>query len=245
MKNAIRISVEKPCSEKFENFRKTAAGGFCGSCQMEVIDFTEMTSKELVKYLSNSSDKTCGRFQVSQLKTHEPMVSSKSNSSFVSRGLIAMSFSLLSLCALSNLQAQEVANNETPMQIESNILGRTIVMGENAVEQYTVTGIVLDEENLPLGGVNVVLKGTKEGTVTDFDGTFEFPRTLDVGETLVFSYLGYDSKEYTVVESESEVIEITISFDASDIILMGAVEVEGVYTSKRNIFQKFAGLFKK
>jgi len=156
-----------------------------------------------------------------------------------------MSFSLLSLCALSNLQAQEVANNETPMQIESNILGRTIVMGENAVEQYTVTGIVLDEENLPLGGVNVVLKGTKEGTVTDFDGTFEFPRTLDVGETLVFSYLGYDSKEYTVVESESEVIEITISFDASDIILMGAVEVEGVYTSKRNIFQKFAGLFKK
>ena len=123
MKNEILISVEKPCSEKFENFSKTAAGGFCGSCKKEVIDFTTMTSEELTSYFSNSTDDTCGRFNPSQLKTYEPMISNTSNSSFVSRGLAIMGFSLLSLCAVSNVQAQEVASNETPIKIESHIQG--------------------------------------------------------------------------------------------------------------------------
>lgn len=244
MKNAIRISVEKPCSEKFENFTKTDAGGFCGSCQKEVIDFTTMASKELAKHFSNTTEKTCGRFRASQLQTYEPMMNQKSNNSFVSRGLAVMSFSLLSLCAVSNLQAQEVASNETNLQTELSVLGRTIVMGDIAVEKYTVKGTVLDEENLPLAGVNVVLKGTKEGVVTDLDGRFEFPRLLDVDDVLVFSYIGFKPQKYKVSASASATIDITITFDYSDIDLMGAVEVEGVYKSKRNIFQKFIGLFK-
>jgi len=244
MKNAIRISVEKPCTEKFENFNQTAEGGFCDSCQKEVIDFTAMTSDELVIYFSNSTGETCGRFEASQLKTYTPMMSNKSKNSFVSRGLAVMSFSLLSLCAVSNLQAQQVASNETPTKIESNILGRTIVMGDIAVEQYTVSGIVVDEDNLPLGGVNVVLKGTKEGVVTDLDGKFEFTRLLDVDAVLIFSYIGYNPQEYTVVADVSKNVDIKITFDLSDVELMGAVEVEGLYTSKQNIFQKFIGLFK-
>lgn len=244
MKNAIRISVEKPCSEKFENFSATAAGGFCDSCQEEVIDFTAMTSEELVKHFSNDSGKTCGRFKTSQLKTYEPIMNNTSNRSIVSRGLAIMSFSLLSLCAVSNLQAQEVASNEILAQIESNILGRTMVMGKIAIEQYTVSGTVIDEDNLPLAGVNVVLKETSEGIVTDLDGKFEFPRQLDVNDVLIFSYIGYNPQEYTVVADASINRDIKIIFNFSDISLMGAVEVEGVYKSKQNIFQKFVGLFK-
>lgn len=243
MKNAIRISVKEPCSEKFENFSATASGGFCDSCQKEVIDFTGMTSEEVMNYFSKATDKTCGRFQASQLKTYEPM-SDKSNKSFVSRGLAVMSFSLLSLCAVSNLHAQDVANNGATEQIESNILEHSFIMGDIAVAQYTVSGSVIDEENLPLAGVNVVLKGTKEGVVTDFDGNFEFPRPLDVDDVLIFSYIGYNPQEYIVVDDASKNRDIKITFDLSDISLMGAVEIEGVYSSKKNIFQKIVGLFK-
>jgi len=244
MKNAIRISVEKPCAEKFENFRQTSAGGFCDSCQKEVIDFTAMTSEEIGNHFSTSSEKTCGRFKSSQLKTYEPMISNKANTSFVSRGLAVMSFSLLALCAAPNLQAQETASNEIKPQSELSILGEVAIMGKIAVEQYTVAGTVLDEENLPLAGVNVVLKGTSEGVVTDFDGKFEFPRKLDVDDVLIFSYIGYNSREYTIVDDVAKNKTINITFSLSDISLMGAVEVEGVYESKKNIFQKFIGLFK-
>jgi len=158
------------------------------------------------------------------------------------------SISVKSLCfiflfALCNVHAQEVAGLNAVAQKELSKAPKT----DNAIvtaQSYTVKGIVVDHDNLPLGGVNVVLKGTKVGVVTDLDGKFEFPRKLDVDNVLVFSYIGYNPQEYVIVASGSETLDITITFDLSNISLMGAVEVEGVYKSKRNIFQKFAGLFK-
>ena len=246
MKNAIRISVAKPCSEKFENFEQTSAGGFCDSCQKEVIDFTSMTAQQILNHFSSNSGETCGQFKPSQLKTYEPIMNNHTNTNFVSRGIAIMSFSLLSLCAVSNLQAQEIASNqlagpETSITEQSTILGKTAIVQE----QYTVKGIVLDEDNLPLGGVNVVLKGSTEGASTDFEGKFEFPSKLNVNDVLVFSYVGFESKEYTITQSVTNTIDITINFDVYDVELMGEVVVGGAtYTTKRNVFQKFIALFR-
>ena len=243
MKNAIKISVDNPCSENFENFSKTTSGGFCGSCEKEVIDFTVMTSEEIQNHFSTSANTTCGRFKSSQLKTFEAMTNNM-NSNFVSRGIAIMSFSLLALCS-SPILAQDTASNETPVKTEVRVVPHSIVMGKIAIKKYTVTGTVLDDVNQPLGGVNVVLKGSTIGAVTDFDGRFEFPQALDIDDTLVFSYIGYETKEYTVTASESNPIDITIAFEASDITLMGDVVVgDEVYESKSNIFKKIIGIFK-
>ena len=58
-----------------------------------------------------------------------------------------------------------------------------------AFAQLTVTGNVQSTTGEPLIGVNVVEKGTTNGTVTDLDGNY----TLRVakGKTLVFSYIGF------------------------------------------------------
>lgn len=244
MKNAIQISVEKPCFEKFENFNQTSAGGFCDSCQKEVIDFTTMTSQEILNHFSKNSGETCGRFETSQLKTYKPNMKHQTNTNFMSRGIAIMSFSLLSLCAVFNVQAQDEASHDKSAQTEVSFALQSITQGKIAVEKYTITGTVLDEENLPLAGVNVVLKGSTEGAVTDFDGKFKFPRALEVNDVLVFSYIGYESKEYTITQSSSETIDITINFDLYDVELMGEVVVGGTYSTKRNIFQKFIALFK-
>jgi len=245
MKNAIRISVKKPCLEKFENFSKTSDGGYCESCQEEVIDFTSMSSIELQSYFNAANTKTCGRFKTSQLKTYETMKTNINSNRLFSQGIAIMGFSLLSLCAVSNVQAQDVASNSQMQQTEISAEQSTMVLGRiaRAIEAYIVTGTVLDEENIPLEGVNVVLKGSTFGIVTDYNGKFEFPKTLEVGDILVFSYIGFEAKEYTVVESSSETIDITINFDFSDVELMGAVAVDGTYKTKRNIFQKFIALF--
>ena len=51
-----------------------------------------------------------------------------------------------------------------------------------------VNGTVLDQDGIPLPGVNVVIKGTTNGTTTDFDGNFSIK--IKKGQTLEFNYIG-------------------------------------------------------
>ena len=69
-------------------------------------------------------------------------------------------------------------------------------------QQKTVSGTVLDETNLPLPGVNVIAKGTTNGVQTDFDGNYTIE--VSVGETLVFSYVGYKNVEMPVTATSSD-----------------------------------------
>jgi TonB-linked SusC/RagA family outer membrane protein len=64
--------------------------------------------------------------------------------------------------------------------------------------QRTITGAVTDAENgEPLIGVNIYVKGTPRGTVTDLDGTYRL-NVQEEDETLVFSYTGYTEQEITI-----------------------------------------------
>lgn len=242
MKNSFRISVKEPCLEKFEDFAITPTGGFCNSCEKEVIDFISLSDEKLIQHFNKHPNTICGRFKKSQLTSYQ--TTSPMSANFISKSIGIMSFSFLALCAIPNIQAQEASALHPPRRTEINSIQRYEKANDVIVEKYTITGTVLDEEDLPLAGVNVVLKGTTEGVQTDFNGKFEFPRALEVDDTLVFSYIGYEKKEYTVTASESETIDITIRFDLSDIELMGEVLVGGAYMTKRNIFQKFIALFK-
>lgn len=76
-------------------------------------------------------------------------------------------------------------------------------------QQATVTGAVTDPEGIPLPGVNILVKGTTNGTETDFDGQFTID--AEMGETLVFSYLGMKSQEIEVTGDEE--LEITLEGD--------------------------------
>ena len=64
-------------------------------------------------------------------------------------------------------------------------------------QNITVTGTVTDDQGVPLPGVNVVEKGTSNGTSSDFDGNY----TIEVNNgngVLVFSSLGFSSKEISI-----------------------------------------------
>jgi len=63
-------------------------------------------------------------------------------------------------------------------------------------QQKTITGTVTDDTGLPLPGANVIVKGTSSGTQSDFDGNYTV--SANVGQTLVFSYVGFVAKEVKV-----------------------------------------------
>jgi len=66
-----------------------------------------------------------------------------------------------------------------------------------------VVGKVIDESGLPLPGCSVIVKGTTQGTQTDFDGNYAID--LPEGRSLVFSYIGFGSQEIPIYSSHMNV----------------------------------------
>ena len=85
-------------------------------------------------------------------------------------------------------------------QIKPIVVGRIAFEPEKKIVEkasaiYT-NGTVTDDTGLPLPGVNVIIKGTLDGTQTDFDGNYSIE--TKAGDILVFSYIGSETKEITV-----------------------------------------------
>ena len=76
-------------------------------------------------------------------------------------------------------------------------------------QQKTIKGTVVDATGEPLIGVNVSVKGTTIGIITDIDGNY----TLEVPSksTIVFSYIGYQTQEVAV--SNQSTINVTLKED--------------------------------
>ena len=64
--------------------------------------------------------------------------------------------------------------------------------------QGEIGGIIVDENGEPLIGANIVIQGTAQGTVTDFDGTFSFSTSNSFPLVLVASFTGYSTQEVPV-----------------------------------------------
>lgn len=63
-------------------------------------------------------------------------------------------------------------------------------------QNVTITGNVIDQNQIPIIGGNIIEKGTNNGTVTDIDGNFTL--TVPQGATLQVSYIGYITNEVQV-----------------------------------------------
>jgi iron complex outermembrane receptor protein len=91
-----------------------------------------------------------------------------------------------------------------------------------------VTGRVISgEDRTPLLGLNIVVKNTDRGTSTDLDGRYELTN-VSPQDTLVFSYIGYQRREFPV--GGREVIDVVMTPEA---IALGELVVTGYGTQVR------------
>ncbi len=86
-------------------------------------------------------------------------------------------------------------------------------------QQIQISGVVMDETELPLPGANVVVKGTTSGTVTDVDGKFSI-QVPDKESVLVISYLGYISKEILVGSQTNFTVNLDPNLDELDEVVV-------------------------
>ncbi|WP_298264357.1 TonB-dependent receptor [uncultured Lutibacter sp.] len=92
-------------------------------------------------------------------------------------------------------------------------------------QEKTISGTVSDETG-PLPGVNVIVKGTTNGTQTDFDGKFTLKAS--VGDVIVFSYVGMNTVERTVGNANT----INVTLEANNLLEEVVVVAYGQQTKK-------------
>ena len=103
------ISIPEPCHENWADFTPTQKGAFCGSCQIDVVDFSNKTPDEVKAILKENAGKhMCGRFRKSQLDelnhefaAWEHQSTSSFQSKFLYACLIVFGMSLFTSCNMS------------------------------------------------------------------------------------------------------------------------------------------------
>lgn len=105
-------------------------------------------------------------------------------------------------------------------KLEKLVLGALMLFGSIMYAQTTVSGTVSDNEG-PLPGVNVIIKGTQTGTSTDFDGNYSLDN-VSSDAVLEFSSLGFITQDVAVGTETN--INVTLVADAQaleEIVLIG------------------------
>ena len=80
------------------------------------------------------------------------------------------------------------------------LLGGAHALGQN------ISGSVVDQEDNDLPGVNVVVKGTAKGTITDGEGNYSID--ANEGDVLSFSFIGYENQEVVVARDNTINIQL-------------------------------------
>jgi hypothetical protein len=225
MKNSVSLSIPRPCAESWNNFTPTPEGGFCGSCQKTVIDFTRMSDRQILEYLEQKRAHTCGRFRTDQLKTYtlpEPN-SIRPGLTLLRAGILGLLLVFSSRPAGSKsivpmIPTTEVTQSTPSFGVEVEGVGH---------EGRLIKGIVRDEVGAPMPGVSIYRKGATQGAITDVNGRFEFPTKLKAGDVLLFNFLGYTPIEYLVTEDGPGTIEISLA--PAYEVMTGDVVVNGPY----------------
>ncbi len=96
-------------------------------------------------------------------------------------------------------------------------------------QEKTISGMVTDDTGLPLPGVNIIIKGTSTGTQSDFDGNY----TIDAaqGQTLVYSYVGFETQENAVGASN----KINVTMQAGSVLDEVVVTALGISREKQSL----------
>lgn len=102
------------------------------------------------------------------------------------------------------------------------------VFGLAASAQVSVNGTVTDASGEPLIGVSVIQKGMTTGVSTDIDGKYAITLSSSGKKALIFSYIGYESKEVPI--AKSGIFDVTLREDQN---LLDEVVVVGYGTMQR------------
>ena len=238
----MKINIESPCHEKWENMDLTEKGRFCASCQKEVLDLSNHSQSELKKLARHAHSKLCARISKKHLNK---TLHGETNLPWQKISL-ATSLTLTTLGATVQAQIDE---NKHP-QIHQQLFNKELLIEKACVEneapktlkQQTKTEALkksVTQSNLrtffgkvtdlqtgePLAFVNIFSRqnGQLVGTTSDFDGNFEIILNTGDDTELHFNYIGYLEHTVKIGDLLNRTDSMAVEMDSSHVQM---VEVE-------------------
>lgn len=237
MLKSVQIQIPKPCHENWNNMTPDEQGRFCGSCQKVVVDFTVMSDKELIDYISNVAEqRTCGRFSTHQLNTNIKATESKRRFSwaYVWNVLLA-SF----LATESYAQGEPQIKKKTEMHLPDLKPGTFTAMERDTVPaEKIVQGFILQSRtNAPLQYAYVTIKGTSKGTICNERGEFKIQVEDKDSVILEIASIGYKTQTLTINKNSNLNVCVLMEDDTTE--LMGITVVAYHDTFKKKVKRFF------
>ena len=245
----INLSKLKRCNQYWEDMPEIEKGRLCLQCQNTIIDFRNMTEAEIAQTHLFSENKVCGLYTKKQLQKPKRKTIKQKTNKWSSVNIWVFSFLTI------NSFGQE---NEEPIKIEQtekDFLPNYAIQKKESNKQSIINdsifinGVLTDENSSPLPFVNVIIKDTKTGTTSDFDGNYRLNITeqLDSMETLTLKYVyfGYETEERIINRQFVENIEnrtINIRFregEISEFVIYNKLPLhKRIWNGIKNVFIK-------
>lgn len=224
MPNKFQINIPEPCHESWNNMTPVEQDRFCNSCQKAVVDFTEMSDAQLITFFKKpTTGSLCGRFNNDQLE----------------RDIIVPGKRMPWLKYFLNLLIPAfLISNKARSQGEPRIVGDTVLVdtakASRSVENCSlnqdvnkIKGRLIDNKGLPIPSGSVIIKGTKIGAATDPKGNFSLPLSDKSKATLVFSSIGFTTKEIIVDTNRTKTCKVGLvpleTAISGEVIIVGMV----------------------
>lgn len=221
------VSIPEPCRQGWENMTPSAKGRFCDACQKEVIDFTGLDDKEMLRIVQANLGRLCGRFRKNQLQ-REIFVTETYGWRFPIRKdllLALLTFgSIQPLIAQSSFRQKEV--------LTESMFSSALVEDDKDTEKTVgdslrkISGTVLTKEkNEPMAFVNIWIMNTNKIVTTNEKGKFilELDASLPQNITLKISSIGYNPLEIKLTDEEIESSRPFVFYLSEGVELGGAI----------------------
>ena len=99
-----------------------------------------------------------------------------------------------------------------------------LLISNNLIAQnngFAVNGTITDDAGMPLPGVNILEKGTKNGVSTDFDGNFTIT-VLNSNAKLVISYVGFETQEVSILGKKNINVKLKTNLESlEEVVVIG------------------------
>ena len=101
--------------------------------------------------------------------------------------------------------------------IKNAFLGILTFIGFALGAQETISGTIIDGNGVPLPGATIVVVETNDGTTTDFDGNYSI--NASEGQTIILSYVGYETLKLKVSDNTNFDISLKQSGALDEIVV--------------------------
>ena len=230
-KKVVQYTIAEPCHENWGVMTPMEKGRFCNSCVKPVVDFTDMTDRQVVQFMSAATASVCGRMTTHQLDRDFTLYQAAQTRSFNLRALV-LGTALSTFSAL-HVQAQqgEVIKGKVAVQVEEPVM-----MGEmsaieplkSPVTDSIFSGNVIDYMgNVFVGSVEITIYDELDNqlsfTLSNNDGRFELPlNSAEHPYKVVFKKEEYDEAVYLVADLLAT-RDVTIELSREMHIIMGRI----------------------